>query len=132
VPLNTAYNAQLGNVTYYVTSRDYGHPAYLEVRDPRGGLKRLDLGRHFNQAKQVSTRPIHALSSLAPLRQEPTAISYASPPTTYLQAPSRTFGLQGIEGFLVSGCNARLPLMSNGRKTHRAPLRPRMMTMPLW
>jgi hypothetical protein len=41
---NTAYNAQLGNVTYYVTSRDYGHPAYLEVRDPRGGLKRLGPG----------------------------------------------------------------------------------------
>jgi len=41
---NTAYNAQLGNV------RDYGH----EVRDPHGGLKRLDLGNYhkIQQAKQ--------------------------------------------------------------------------------
>jgi hypothetical protein len=55
---NTAYNAQLGNVTYYVTSRDYGHPAYLEVRDPRGGLKRLDLGNYheIEQAKQACER----------------------------------------------------------------------------
>jgi hypothetical protein len=55
---NTAYNAQLGNVTYYVTSRDYGHPAYLEVRDPRGGLKRLDLGNYhkIEQAKRACER----------------------------------------------------------------------------
>jgi hypothetical protein len=55
---NTAYNAQLGNVTYYVTSRDYGHPAYLEVRDPRGALKRLDLGNYhkIEQAKQACER----------------------------------------------------------------------------
>src|SRR5262249_5544952 len=55
---NTAYNAQVGNVTYYVTSRDYGHPAYLEVRDPRGGLKRLDLGNYhkIEQAKQACER----------------------------------------------------------------------------
>src|SRR5262249_50222440 len=53
-----AYNAQLGNVTYHVTSRDYGHPAYLEVRDPRGGLKRLDLGNYhkIEQAKQACER----------------------------------------------------------------------------
>src|SRR5262245_43178638 len=58
---NTAYNAQLGSVTYYVTSRDYGHPAYLEVRDPRGGLKRLDLGNYhkIEQAKQAcAMRPV--------------------------------------------------------------------------
>ena len=60
---NTAYNAQLGNVTYYVTSRDYGHPAYLEVRDPHGGLKRLDLGtttRSSRLSRPVSgtTRPV--------------------------------------------------------------------------
>jgi len=55
---NTAYHAQLGNVTYYVTSRDYGHPAYLEVRDQRGGLKRLDLGNYhkIEQAKQACER----------------------------------------------------------------------------
>ena len=55
---NTAYNAQLGNVTYYVTSRDYGHLAYLEARDPRGGLKRLDLGNYhkLEQAKQACER----------------------------------------------------------------------------
>jgi hypothetical protein len=55
---NTAYNAQLGNVTYYVTSRDYGHPAYLEVCDPREGLKRLDLGNYhkIGQAKQACER----------------------------------------------------------------------------
>ena len=59
---NTAYNAQLGNVTYYVTSRDYGHPAYLEVRDPRGGLKRLDLGNYhkIEQAKQACERQFAA------------------------------------------------------------------------
>jgi hypothetical protein len=38
---NSAFNAQLGNVTYYVASRDYGHLAYREVRGPRGGLKGL-------------------------------------------------------------------------------------------
>jgi hypothetical protein len=59
---NTAYSAQLGNVTYYVTSRDYGHPAYLEVRDPRGGLKRLDLGNYHKiaQAKQACERHYEA------------------------------------------------------------------------
>ena len=55
---NTAYSTQLGNVTYYVTSREYGHPAYLEVRDPSGGLKRLDLGNYhkIEQAKQACER----------------------------------------------------------------------------
>ena len=41
-----AFSAQVANVTYHVTSRDYGYPAYLEVRGPRGGLKRLDLGNY--------------------------------------------------------------------------------------
>ena len=36
--LNSAFNAQLGKVTYFVASREYGHPAYVEVRGPRGGL----------------------------------------------------------------------------------------------
>ena len=59
---NTAYNAQLGNVTYYDTSRAYGHPAYLEVRDPPGGLKRLDLGNYhkIEQAKQACERHYEA------------------------------------------------------------------------
>ena len=59
---NAAYSAQLGNVTYYVTSRDYGHPAYLEVRDPRGSLKRLDLGNYHKiaQAKQACERHYEA------------------------------------------------------------------------
>ena len=43
---NHAFSAQVANVTYHVTSRDYGYPAYLEVRAPRGGLKRLDLGNY--------------------------------------------------------------------------------------
>src|SRR5262245_37648263 len=62
---NTAYNAQLGRVTYYVTSRDYGHPAYLEVRDPRGGLKRLDLGNYhkIEQAKQACERHYAAVAT---------------------------------------------------------------------
>jgi hypothetical protein len=42
--LDSAFSAQLGNVIYHVVSRTYGHPAYLEVRGPRGSLKRLDLG----------------------------------------------------------------------------------------
>jgi hypothetical protein len=56
--LGGAYNAQLGNVAYYVVSRDYGHPAYLEVRGSRGGLKRLDLGNYakIEQGKQVCER----------------------------------------------------------------------------
>ena len=34
---NNAFSAQVANVTYHVTSRDYGYPAYLEVVSPRGG-----------------------------------------------------------------------------------------------
>jgi len=53
-----AFSAQLGNITYHVTSRDYGHPAYLEVRGPRGGMKRLDLGNYvkIEQAKNACER----------------------------------------------------------------------------
>ena len=62
---NTAYNAQLGNVTYYVTSQDYGHLAYLEARDPRGGLKRLDLGNYhkIEQAKQACERHLRPVAT---------------------------------------------------------------------
>jgi hypothetical protein len=63
---STAYNAQLGNVTYYVASRDYGHPAYLEVRGPRGGLKRLDLG-NYHKIEQAKAEP-RGLSSTFPIR----------------------------------------------------------------
>ena len=55
---DSAFNAQLGNVTYHVASRDYGYPAYLEVHGPRGALKRLDLGYYakIEQAKQACER----------------------------------------------------------------------------
>ena len=56
---NTAFNAQVANVTYHATSsRTYGHPAYLEVHGPRGALKRLDLGYYvkIEQAKQACER----------------------------------------------------------------------------
>ena len=50
--------AQVANVTYHVTSQDYGYPAYLEVVGPRGGLKRLDLGNYvkIEQAKWACER----------------------------------------------------------------------------
>jgi len=56
--LNTAFSAQVTNVTYYVATGAYGHPAYLEVHGPRGGLKRLDLGFYvkIEQAKQACER----------------------------------------------------------------------------
>ena len=68
---NSVYNAQLGNVTYYVASREYGHPAYVEVRGPRGGLKRLDLGNYnqIEQAKQACERHYAAGCDLS--RAEP-------------------------------------------------------------
>lgn len=57
-----ALSAQLGNVTYHVASRDYGHPASVEVRGPRDGLKRLDLGNYakIEQAKQACERHYRA------------------------------------------------------------------------
>ena len=56
--LGSAFNAQLGNVTYHVASRDYGCPAYVEAHVPHGGLKRLDLGFYvkIDQAKQACER----------------------------------------------------------------------------
>ena len=55
---NNAFSAQLGDVTYHAATRDYGHPAYIEVHGPRGGLKRLDLGNYvkIEQAKQACER----------------------------------------------------------------------------
>ena len=68
---NNAYNAQLGNVTYFVASREYGHPAYVEERGPRGGLKRLNLGNYnkIEQAKQACERHYAAGCDLS--RAEP-------------------------------------------------------------
>ena len=56
--LDSAFSAQLGNVIYHVVSRTYGYPAYVEVRRPRGSLKRLDLGFYvkMEQAKQACER----------------------------------------------------------------------------
>jgi hypothetical protein len=45
---DSAFSAQLGSVTYYAVTRSYGHPAYIEVRGARRGLKRLDLGTYVN------------------------------------------------------------------------------------
>ena len=60
--LDSAFSAQLGNITYHVATRDYGHPAYLEVHGLRGGLKRLDLGNYvkIEQAKQACERHYEA------------------------------------------------------------------------
>ena len=56
VARNSAFRAQLGNlITYHVVSEVNGYPAYVEVRGPRGGLKRLDLGFYItmDQAKRA-------------------------------------------------------------------------------
>jgi hypothetical protein len=55
---NKAFSAQVANVTYHVATRDYGHLAYVEVRDPLGDLKRLDLGNYVKveQAQQACER----------------------------------------------------------------------------
>jgi hypothetical protein len=53
---DSAFSAQLGNlITYFVVTRTYGHPAYVELCGPRGGLKRLDLGYYvkIEQAKKA-------------------------------------------------------------------------------
>jgi hypothetical protein len=55
---DSAFSAQIGDVTYHVATRYYGYPAYIEVHGPRGGLKRLDLGNYvkIEQAKQACER----------------------------------------------------------------------------
>ena len=56
---DSAFSAQLGKVVaYYAVTRTYGHPAYVEVSGPRGGLKRLDLGYYveIKQAKEACER----------------------------------------------------------------------------
>jgi hypothetical protein len=68
---NSAFSAQLGNVTYHVASRDYGHLAYVEMHGPRGGLKRLDLGNYvkIEQAKQACERHYRAGCDLSNARR---------------------------------------------------------------
>ena len=53
-PPDSAFNAELGDITYRVETRTYGYPAYV---DPRG-LKRLDLRFYvkMEQAKQACER----------------------------------------------------------------------------
>jgi hypothetical protein len=53
---NTAFSCQIANVIYHVTSGPYGHPAYLELHGPRGGLQRLDLGFRGSGAARASSR----------------------------------------------------------------------------
>ena len=55
---NHAFSAQVANVTYHAATQDYGYPAHVEARDPRGGLKRLDLGYYtkMEQAKHACER----------------------------------------------------------------------------
>ena len=55
---DAAFSAQIANVTYHVAQGAYGHPAYLNVHGPRGGLKRLDLGLYVKveQARQACER----------------------------------------------------------------------------
>ena len=51
---NHAFSAQVANITYHVATQDYGYPARVEARDPRGGLKRLDLG-YYTKWNRPST-----------------------------------------------------------------------------
>jgi hypothetical protein len=55
---DSAFNAQFGDVTYHVATRNYGYPAYVEVRGPRNSLKRFALGFYvkMEQAKQACER----------------------------------------------------------------------------
>jgi hypothetical protein len=56
---DSAFSAQLGSlITYYAVTRTYGHLAYVEVRGPRGDLKRLELGYYveIKQAKAACER----------------------------------------------------------------------------
>ena len=56
---DSAFSAQLGNlITYYAVTRTDRHPAFVELRGPRGGLRRLDLGNYgeMEQAKNACER----------------------------------------------------------------------------
>src|SRR3982074_2048329 len=64
---DSAFSVQLGSVTYYAVTRSYGHPAYIEVRGARRGLKRLDLGTYvkLEQANQACGRHSRAGCNLS-------------------------------------------------------------------
>ena len=55
---NTAFSAQIANITYHVASREYGHLAYVEVSGPLGDLKRVVVGNYvkLEQAQQACER----------------------------------------------------------------------------
>jgi hypothetical protein len=55
---NKAFSAQVANAIYHVASQNYGHSACVEVRDPLGDLKRLDLGYYvkMEQAQRACER----------------------------------------------------------------------------
>jgi hypothetical protein len=58
----TAFSSQFANVTYHARSGTYGHPAYLELHGPRGGLQRVDLGFYvkIEQAQEACERHYRA------------------------------------------------------------------------
>ena len=64
---DSAFSAQLGNVTYYAVTRSYGHAAYVETRGAHGGLKRLDLGNYvkIEQAKRACEQHYRAGGNLS-------------------------------------------------------------------
>jgi hypothetical protein len=73
---DSAFSAQLGDVTYYAVTRSYGHPAYVDAHGMRGGLKRLVLGNYvkLEQAKQACERHYRGgcdLSNAERIREEP-------------------------------------------------------------
>ena len=56
---DSAFSAKLGNlITYHVVTRTYGYPAYVEIHNRRGGLRRLDLGFYvtMEHAQQACER----------------------------------------------------------------------------
>jgi len=68
---NTAFSAEVANVTYHVEHGAYGHGASLEVHGPRGGLKRLDLGLYVKveQAQQACVRHYEAGCDLSKVKK---------------------------------------------------------------
>jgi hypothetical protein len=61
--LNHTFSAQVANITYHVATQDYGYPAHVEARGPRGGLKktvrahRHDLQGAKNNSPLTGIRP---------------------------------------------------------------------------
>ena len=84
---DSAFSAQLGDVTYYAVTRSYGHPAFVEAHGMRGGLKRLVLGNYvkLEQAKQACERHYRGGCDLVTRRG-----SARSPPRFALSARSRS------------------------------------------